>query len=68
MAKQIVAFFHCAKCLNEKPRNTAPREWIRIEAGWTEKGLQVWCVRHEENIVALDFLGQKVAVADPDAS
>jgi hypothetical protein len=68
MANQILAYFHCAKCLKEKPRDQSPRQWVRLEAGWTPRGLQVWCVRHEENVIALDFLGQKVSQADPDAS
>ena len=25
-----------------------------------KKGFQLWCVRHEKNILALDLLGQKV--------
>ncbi len=56
----ISMFLHCKKCLEELPKDTSPREWVRIEAGWTKKGLQVWCVRHEINVMALDFLGQKV--------
>jgi len=58
----IQRFFHCKQCLNELPDNTSPREWVRIEAGWTKEGLQVWCVRHEMNVISLDFMGQKVDV------
>lgn len=56
----IEMFFHCKKCINEKPKDISPRDWIRNEVGWTIKGLQVWCVRHEENIINLDFKGQKM--------
>ena len=59
---KIEMFFHCRKCLNELPPDTSPREFAALEVGWTKAGLQVWCKRHEENVVALDFLGQKVAV------
>jgi hypothetical protein len=57
---QIGMFFHCKQCIEEKPPELSPREWVRIEAGWTKKGLQVWCVRHELNIIHIDFMGQKV--------
>lgn len=61
MTNQIVAYFHCAKCMAELPEDTSPRDYAQLEVGWTEKGLQVWCQRHETNVVNLDFLGQKVA-------
>ena len=57
---EIEMFFHCKKCLEELPPDTSPREWVHIEAGWTEKGFQVWCVRHEMNIIHVDLMGQKV--------
>lgn len=57
---EIQTFFHCRSCVNMRPDNLSPREWVAIEVGWTVKGLQVWCVRCEKNIVSLDFLGQKV--------
>lgn len=57
---QITAFFHCAQCMREKPDGTSPREWVRLEAGWTPKGLQVWCMRHDLNIINIDLLGHKV--------
>lgn len=57
---EIQAFFHCKKCLESLPDGWSPREWVRIEAGWTVKGLQVWCVRHDMNIINIDLKGQKV--------
>jgi len=56
----IGSFFHCKECIEEKPGDVSPRDWIRNEVGWTVKGLQVWCVRHEKNIINLDFKGQKI--------
>ena len=35
----IQLYFHCAKCLRAMPAGTSPREWSRIEAGWTTKGI-----------------------------
>ena len=51
----IKMFFHCRRCLEEMPQGQSPREWIRMEAGWTQRGLQLWCTRHEMNIVEIDL-------------
>lgn len=59
MSNDIKQFFHCKKCLEEKPDNMSPRDWSHNETGWTEKGFQVWCIRHRVNIINVDFLGQK---------
>ena len=59
---QIVRFFHCGQCLDEKPDDVSPREYAQIEVGFTKPGLQVWCKRHERQIIHLDFKGQKVGV------
>lgn len=59
---EIGMFFHCKGCLGMRPDNLSPREWAALEVGWTEKGLQVWCVRCEKNVIHLDFMGQKVDV------
>ena len=55
----IVGFMHCGKCLREKPDGVSPAEWARLESGWTLAGLQVWCLRHECNVMHMDFEGQK---------
>jgi len=56
---QIEAYLHCLQCLEEIPPGVSPREYQRIQAGWTVQGIQVWCVRHEMNIIHMDFEGQK---------
>jgi len=56
---EIVAFLHCGLCQAEIPDGISPREWKDLEVGWTELGLQVWCVRHEVNVVHIDFEGMK---------
>ena len=62
MKKPIIGlFFHCSKCIKSIPKGMSPRKWARLEVGWTKKGLQVWCQRHEINVINLDFLGRKVA-------
>lgn len=54
---EISAYLHCAKCLEEMPKGTAPRDWARVQAGFTPLGIQVWCNRHECNIVHINFEG-----------
>ena len=60
MKNRIEMFLHCRKCLDELPKGVAPRDFIHSEVGWTKAGIQVWCVRHESNIIHLDFMGQQV--------
>ena len=56
---KIVMFFHCALCLEELPKGMSMQEFELNECGWTEKGFQVWCRRHDANIIHMDFEGQK---------
>jgi len=61
MKNEIHTFLHCAKCLSEKPPNISARNWSLVEVGLTSKGIQIWCRRHEANIVHIDFNdGKKV--------
>lgn len=59
---KITAFFQCGKCLNELPVGESPMSYARQSTGWTKLGLQIWCVRHDCNIIHIDFQGQKVAI------
>ena len=63
MTNHIVQFFHCRQCLEMLPKGMTPRDFARFECGWTTEGLQVWCTRHNVNVVDLDFHGQKVSFA-----
>lgn len=56
---EIQAFFHCKKCVEELPEDMSPQAFIYIEAGWTTEGFQVWCLRHDLNIIHMDFEGHK---------
>ena len=56
----ILMFLHCAECLKDRPEDQSPRDYIHVEVGQTKDGIQVWCIRHEMNVLALDFKGQKV--------
>ena len=37
----------------------SPRDFARIEFGWTPLGIQAWCFRHNANIMNIDFGGMK---------
>ena len=54
---EIVRFIHCKKCLDEKPPGMSPREYAQVEVGFTAPGVQVWCKRHEVNVMDIDFEG-----------
>jgi hypothetical protein len=48
---QIVSFFHCVQCLDERPDGQSPRDWTWLEFGLTaDRRLQVWCIRHEREV------------------
>ena len=51
----INQYMHCKKCLDELPSEVSPKEWSRMAVGRTDYGLQVWCNRHDSNIIHLDF-------------
>jgi hypothetical protein len=55
----IQLYLHCSLCVGELPRGMSPSSYQSIEAGWTAQGLQVWCKRHDCNILHIDFEGQK---------
>ena len=56
---QIGAYMHCQLCLEELPAGVSPRDYASLEVGFTVLGLQVWCKRHEANVLHIDFQGQK---------
>lgn len=67
-ANSITAYFHCRECLEmwksgeateETGRPVSMSEWARLEAGFTRLGIQVRCVRHDLNILHVDFEGQQ---------
>ena len=55
---QIEIFIHCRKCMDEKPTDISPKDYQQIQVGFTELGIQVWCNRHNCNIIHIDFEGQ----------
>ncbi len=50
---EIKAYMHCKKCLDELDEEVP----AQIAVGWTPVGIQIWCERHELNIIHIDFEG-----------
>ena len=38
------------------------KSYSRFEVGWTKQGFQVWCTRHNTNVIHIDFDGQQLEV------
>jgi hypothetical protein len=56
-ANWISAYCHCKRCLAELPPGESPETWARLSVGSTPIGWQVWCVRHDCNVVHVDYQG-----------
>ncbi len=65
----IETFLHCELCYLEL-KNAKTEEdfsligavagesqmsYSRFEVGWTNQGFQVWCTRHNHNVIHIDF-------------
>ena len=62
--KGIVSYLHCALCIDEWSKSDdamSPSDYQNhmVEVGWTKEGLQVWCKRHDCNIIHVDFEGMR---------
>lgn len=61
--KEIVSYLHCRLCAEEfihhEHVGKSPQTLQNLEIGWTKRGVQVWCKRHDVNIVHIDFEGTK---------
>ena len=55
-----VACTKCAKELADIEPKISLQDYAAIDVGFTNWGLQVWCRRHQVNIVHLDFGGQQL--------
>jgi hypothetical protein len=57
----IEMYLHCKLCLREKPPGVSPESFQsgHLAIGYTKQGIQVWCKRHDCNIIHIDFAGQK---------
>ena len=50
-------YLHCKICASAIPEGESPATHARIAVGWTPAGLQIWCARHDINIMHVDFEG-----------
>ena len=52
--------FHCCKlCIEELPEGESPESYADYLVGATPWGIQIWCKRHNCNVIHYDFAGQK---------
>ncbi len=56
---EITSYIHCKECLKSLPENKSPREYAQLDIGFTKIGLQVWCTRHNLNVMYIDFEGYR---------
>ncbi len=71
MKRRIELFIHCRQCVLEDHAGASGAshgEAQQVEVGWTKEGLQVWCKRHDRNVLHLDFEGRKIAIASEEPS
>jgi hypothetical protein len=49
----------CAKCADEFASGgtdaASLRDYVTVDVGFSDQGVQVWCRRHELNVVHIDF-------------
>ena len=68
--KQIRGYMHCGLCVMEykelrakndpSVKDVSPGDYQRLEIGSTPLGFQVWCRRHDVNVIHADFEGRKI--------
>ena len=51
----IDTYLHCGMCIDERPQGLSPEEWASLSVGYTPVGLQIWCIRHQVNVLHVDF-------------
>tara|TARA_R110000782_G_scaffold206636_2_gene295187 strand:- start:413 stop:679 length:267 start_codon:yes stop_codon:yes gene_type:complete len=57
----IMGVMHCKKCLDEKPNGDREdhADYAQLDIGWTPEGIQVWCRRHDTNVLILTLKGEE---------
>lgn len=55
----IGMYLHCKICASAIPEGESPATHARIAVGWTPVGIQIWCSRHDINIMHIDFQGNR---------
>lgn len=61
-----VMYLHCKRCMEEwkagAGKGESPKAYARQQVAWTREGFQVWCVRHDANIVNVTARAVRKAV------
>jgi hypothetical protein len=52
---KITGYWHCARCVKEKPEGVSHRAYAEIEVGFTAEGVQAWCQRHGLAIITFTW-------------
>jgi len=63
LSLSITGYIACSKCADEASRADPPvslQDYARLDAGFTDFGLQLWCRRHQVNVVHIDFKGNRL--------
>ena len=64
LQNQITQHVICAKCeeefLNGLTDSSSLQDYTELDVGFTDTGIQVWCRRHDANVVHVDFEGRKL--------
>lgn len=55
----ILQYIHCRLCFEELPRGKSMEDYSRYSIGMTKQGFQVWCRRHDCNVLHIDLQGHK---------
>lgn len=62
--RQITHPVVCAACEAEhlagRSDAASLRDYMALEAGFTARGLQIWCRRHDLNVCHVDFEGRRL--------
>lgn len=56
---EISAFLHCKLCFDELPENLSLKDYTNYDIGYTKIGIQIWCKKHNCNVIHIDFNGNK---------
>ena len=54
----IVSYIHCRECMfdwSKTDKSVSPAEFQKNEVGFTPTGIQVWCRRHDKNVISVDL-------------
>lgn len=57
---EILTYAHCARCMGELPKGMSPKEYSMVQIGFTTRGIQIWCNRHDMQVAHIPIKGLPV--------